>query len=347
MNVQLDHKIGQMLLIGFRGLELDAENPILADIRDRHLGGVVLFDYDVAAKSPIRNIHSPEQVKHLVASLQEYATTPLFIAIDQEGGKVNRLKQCFGFPPSVSAQYLGSVDRLDITKKHADLTARTLAGLGINLNFAPTVDLNTYPDNPIIGNIERSFSADAKVVIRHARQWIASHHKHKVLCTLKHFPGHGSSRSDTHLGFVNVTDFWSTNELVPYYELLRSGFQDLVMTAHIFNATNDPELPATLSRKTITGILREHLGYEGLVISDDMQMKAISARYSLEETVKYAIDAGIDILTFGNNLNYDPHIMARIVAIIKNFVTRGIISEQRIDASYQRICRLKAESLLL
>lgn len=345
MSVQLEHKIGQMLMAGFRGVELDADNPILADIRDRHLGGVVVFDYDVAAKSPIRNIQSPEQLKHLTASLQEYARIPLFIAIDQEGGRVNRLKEQFGFPPSVSARYLGNVDQVDVTQKHADLTATTLAEAGINLNFAPTVDLNTYPDNPIIGKVERSFSADAEVVIRHARQWIRSHHERGILCALKHFPGHGSSRDDTHLGFVDVTASWASEELKPYQEFLREGFHDMIMTAHIFNAHLDPDRPVTLSRRIITGLLREQLRYEGVVISDDMQMKAISDRYTLEDTVKYALEAGIDILTFGNNLHYDPHITTRVVAIIKDLVSRGIISEQRIEASYQRICRLKTRSV--
>lgn len=342
MNSELEQKIGQMLLIGFRGLELENHHPIIEDIRARHLGGVVLFDYDVGARSPVRNIDSPEQVQRLTASLQDLAQEPLFIGIDQEGGKVSRLKEHFGFPPSVSAQYLGELDQVDVTRKHAALTAQTLAELGINLNFAPAVDLNIYPENPIIGKVERSFSADAEVVIRHARQWIACHHAQGVLCALKHFPGHGSSRHDTHLGFVDVTDTWSADELRPYQELVRSGFDDMIMTAHIFNARLDPECPATLSYALITGVLREQLGYGGVVISDDMQMKAIADHYTFETAIQSALEAGVDILAFGNNLNYNGNIMARAVAIISQLVRQGALSEQRIDESYQRILRLKA-----
>lgn len=342
MLTELEHKIGQMLLIGFRGLELEDGNPIIKDIRARRLGGVVLFDYEVGAQTPVRNIDSPEQVQRLVASLQNLASDPLFIGIDQEGGKVNRLKERYGFPPSVSAQYLGELDQVDVTRKQAELTAQTLAELGINLNFAPAVDLNIYPENPIIGKVERSFSADPDVVIRHVRQWIACHHAQGVLCALKHFPGHGSSRQDTHLGFVDVTDTWSADELRPYQELLRSGFDDMVMTAHIFNARLDPERPATLSYAMITGVLREQLGYDGVVISDDMQMKAIADQYPFETAIQFALEAGVDILTFGNNLNYNGNITAHAVATISQLVRQGTLSEQRIDESYQRILRLKA-----
>lgn len=342
MNTELEQKIGQMLLIGFRGLELQDNNPIIEDVRARHLGGVVLFDYDVGTQTPVRNIHSPDQVQRLAASLQNLASEPLFIGIDQEGGKVNRLKERYGFPPSVSARHLGEINQLGVTRTYAELTAKTLAAMGINLNFAPAVDLNLYPENPIIGKVERSFSADPDVVIRHARQWIACHHEQRVLCTLKHFPGHGSSRQDTHLGFVDVTDTWSAEELRPYHELLRSGFSDMVMTAHIFNTRLDPEFPATLSPKIITGILREQFGYDGVIISDDMQMKAIASQYAFETAIQSALEAGVDILTFGNNLSYNGNIMTRVVAIISQLVRQGTLSEKRIDKSYQRILRLKA-----
>jgi beta-N-acetylhexosaminidase len=338
---ELDQKIGQMLMVGFRGLELQEDNPIVRDILDRHLGGVILFDHDVPTQTPVRNIQSPEQVKRLVSSLQKLASVPLFIAIDQEGGEVNRLKERFGFPPTVSAQYLGQLDQLEMTRKHAERTAKTRADLGINLNFAPVVDLNTYPENPIIGKIERSFSASPDIVIKHALEWINSHQAHRVLCALKHFPGHGSSRDDTHLEFVDVTDTWSSDELKPYSEIIRTGFCDMIMTAHIFHANLDPDVPATLSRRMLTEILRDQLHYEGVVISDDMQMKAISSKYDFEEAIKLAIEGGVDILTFGNNLDYDPNIMARAATTIKKLVLDGTISEERIEQSYQRICRLK------
>ena len=180
----LNIKIGQMIIVGFRGLTVDNQSPIIQDIRKRHIGGVILFDYDVPLKSPTRNIESPKQLKALTLALQKASSIPLFIAIDQEGGKVNRLKEKFGFPPSVSTQYLGSIDNINITRKYAGKIAKTLAGVGINLNFAPVVDLNTNPDNPVIGKLKRSFSPDPEVVISQASTFIDVFHEYHVLSAI-------------------------------------------------------------------------------------------------------------------------------------------------------------------
>ena len=330
-----------MFIVGFRGLELQDDSPIIQDIRKRHIGGVILFDYDTSLQSPVRNIQSPEQVKRLIASLQECASIPLFTAIDQEGGKVNRLKENFGFPPTVSAKYLGHVNQLAVTRKYAKTTAATLAELGVNLNFAPVVDLNINPSNPTIGKVERSFSDDPDIVTAHALEWLRAHYENNVFCTLKHFPGHGSARKDSHAGFVDITDVWSSQELIPYSNIIPTGQCVMVMTAHIFHAKLDPDLPATLSQSIITGILREKLQYDGLVISDDMQMKALSSHYSLERALQLAIEAGVDLFIFGNNLIYETDIATRATALIKQFVLNGSISQDRIQQSYQRICRLK------
>ena len=334
-------KAGQMLMVGFRGLEVDGRSSILHDIGNRNIGGVILFDYDVPSDSPVRNIRSPQQVKTLITDLQKAAAIPLFIAIDQEGGRVCRLKEAFGFPPSVSAQHLGSLDNIKTTKKYADMTARMLADLGINLNFAPVVDLNTNPDNPVIGRLERSFSADPSVVTRHARTVIDSLHRYGVLSAIKHFPGHGSSRSDSHRGFVDITDTWSAKELKPFRNIVQSGRCDMVMTAHIFNGTLDPVWPATLSTGIITGILREDMGYEGVVVSDDMQMRAIRECYELETAIEKAILAGVDILLFANNSVFEENIASRAIAIIEKLVQEGKIPVRRIDESCARIQKLK------
>lgn len=340
--VSLDEKIGQMLLVGFRGLTLTADNPIVADLRQRHIGGVILFDYDMPSSSPVRNIQSPQQVQALTAALQREASTPLLIAIDQEGGQVDRLKED-GFPPTVSQQYLGTLNDLNTTRKYAESTAQTLSQLGININFAPDVDLNTNPDNPIIGKLERSFSADPTVVTNNALEVIKAHHEYGVLTTLKHFPGHGSSTTDSHLGFVDVTKSWSPTELVPYSRIIQAGQADTVMTAHIFNTNLDPDVPATLSKPTITGILRDKLHFNGVVFSDDLQMKAITDNYGFAMALESAIDAGVDVLTIGNNLEYyDATAPARAIDIIKELVQEGKISPARIDQSYQRIMHLKS-----
>ncbi len=334
-------KAGQMLMIGFRGLEVDETSSIIRDIRERNIGGVILFDYDVPSQSPVRNIRSPQQLKTLVADLQKAAAVPLFIAIDQEGGRVCRLKETCGFPPSVSAKYIGSLDKIKTTKKYADMTAEALSDLGINLNCAPVVDLNTNPDNPVIGKLERSFSADPAVVTRHALAVIDSLHTHGVLSAIKHFPGHGSSRSDSHKGFVDVTDTWSVKELKPFRNIVKSGRCDMVMTAHIFNAKLDPVWPATLSSRVTGEILRRDMGYGGVVVSDDMQMKAIRECYELEPAIEKAILAGVDILLFANNSVFETDIASRAIAIIEKLVREGKIPARRIDESCARIMKLK------
>ena len=334
-------KAGQMLMVGFRGLAVDSLSPITQDIRKRKIGGVILFDYDVPSGSPVRNIKSPRQVKTLVADLQKAATIPLFIAIDQEGEKVCRLKEKSGFPPSVSAQYLGSLNSIETTKRYADATAETLAALGINLNFAPVADLNVNPDNPVIGKLERSFSDDPAVVTRHALTVIDSLHNHGVLSAIKHFPGHGSSLNDSHKGFVDITDTWSIKELIPFEDIVKSGRCDMVMTAHIFNGKLDPVWPATLSSRVTGGILRGNMGYAGVVVSDDMQMNAIRQHYGLETAIEKAILAGVDILVFANNSVFEEDIASRAIAIITKLVREGKISSWRIDESCERIMKLK------
>ncbi len=341
-SANLDVKIGQMLMVGFRGLEVDNEHFIVQDIRERHLGGVVLFDYDVPTQQAVRNIASPSQVKALIASLKSASATPLLVAIDQEGGIVTRLKERHGFPPTVSHQHLGGLNDLETTHEQATLVAKTLTDLGINLNLAPVVDLCANPDNPIIARYERCFSADPLVVTDHALQFIQAHHEQQVLCALKHFPGHGSSTADSHLGLTDVTGTWSRVELGPYVRIIEAGQADAIMTAHVFIANLDARYPATLSRVTIAGILREELNYDGVVISDDMQMGAIVNHYGFEMAIQKALEAGVDILAFANNSVYDEDVAGRAIEVIRELVQAGTISEARIDESYRRIQRLKS-----
>lgn len=338
----LDAKIGQMLLLGFRGYELNPDDAIVQDLRERNLGAVVLFSYDSELKKFERNIASPAQTQALNASLQAYAQTPLLITIDQEGGIVSRLSERFGFPPTQSQEFCGTINDIALTRAAAEAEGKILRDVGINLNLAPVVDVNLNPHSPAIGKNQRSFSADPHIVTAHARATIEGYHSQNILTTLKHFPGHGSAASDSHLGFVDVTTTWQELELEPYRELIRAGLADAIMTAHIFNANLDAQYPATLSRKIITGILREQLGYDGVVMSDDMQMGAISRYYGFEQAIELAINAGVDMLALANNLAYDPTIGARAFGVIKQLVSDGKISEQRIDESYQRILRLKA-----
>jgi len=337
----LDTRIGQMIMVGFRGIVVTDDHAVVRDILERHIGGVILFDYDVPTGTYGRNIDSERQLKGLTASLQKRAAIPLLVAIDQEGGKVNRLKEVYGFPPTLSQQRLGAVNDLKKTAKHAEVTAGLLAKAGINLNLAPVVDLNTNRKSPIIGRFERSFARDPLVVTRHALAVIEAHHRYGILTALKHFPGHGSARGDTQDVLVDVTGQWSPIELEPFRSLIRQGRADLVMTAHIMNGNLDPAWPATLSAKTLTDLLRREMGFEGVVISDDLQMKPIVDRYGLETAVKQAILAGVDILILANNSVYEEDIAARAISAIKEAIRKGELTTERIDESWRRIMKLK------
>lgn len=337
---ELDRRIGQMLMTGFRGLELADTLQVTEELREGRLGGVILFDYDVPADTALRNIRSPRQLRSLTRQLQQASPTPLFIAIDQEGGRVSRLKERYGFPSTVPAEYLGSRP-VDSTRFYAGRTAGVLDSMGINFNFAPVVDLDANPDNPVIGGLQRAFSADPDSVYRRARAWIRASRRHGVITALKHFFGHGSSSGDSHLGVVDVTGTWSPEELVPYRRLIDEGLADAVMTAHIFQRDLDPRWPATLSRDIIGGVLRDSLGFGGVVVSDDMQMGAIREEYGLETAIRRSLEAGVDLLVFANNSVYQPGIARRAHRIIRGLVEEGTVSRERIDRSWERIMDLK------
>lgn len=337
----LDEMIGQMIMVGFRGLEVHSDSVVAQEIAEGKVGGVILFSRDVVLKSSVRNIQSPEQVKKLVGQLKSFAKTPLFVSVDQEGGLVSRLSPSYGFPATVSQQYLGDINNADTTTWYAARMASTLYEMGFNMNFAPVVDVNTNASSPAIGAIKRSFSADTAIVAAQASIVIEQHRNKKIFCSLKHFPGHGSAGADSHLGFVDVTQTWQALELAPYRALIASGAADLIMTAHIFHQQWDEQYPATLSKNVLTGLLRGELGFEGVIISDDMNMSAIAAFYSPEEAYRLAIEAGVDILLVANNLEFDLHAGSKAHAIVKQLVLDGVISEERIQASYERIMKLK------
>lgn len=342
----LERKIAQMLLLGFPGETLEPDSPIDQAIRRYGAGGVVLFDNNIDLGVTGRNITAPAQLKQLTTALQQASELPLLIAVDQEGGVVARLKDRYGFPVTVSAKYLGQQNRLDLTRSSSENLAATLDEYGFNLNLAPVVDLATNPDNPVIAFKERSFSADPALVAAHAAEFIKSHHRHHILTCLKHFPGHGSSRDDSHLGLVDVTRYWHENELQPYRDLISQGLCDMVMTAHTFNTALDPHFPATLSKATIDGILRKQLGFDGVVVSDDLYMGAIVQHYSYETAVEKAINAGVDLLVVANDKLYSPDIMPRTIELLLNLVQQGRIPHERIDQACARIMAMKKRMVL-
>lgn len=337
----LEDKIGQMLMVGFRGFDLQEDMTIVEDIEQRNLGGVILFDHDVPLDIPERNIRDLDQVTNLNSDLQQHAEIPLFIAVDQEGGNVARLKTDHGFHEMPSHQELGERDDTEQTAEVSSEAALGLAELGFNINYAPLVDVNLNPENPIIGSLERSFSDDPAVVTRHAKAFIEAHQQHGVYSTIKHFPGHGSSEDDTHIGIADVTDYWQEVELEPYQELIETNMVELIMTAHIFNENLDTDHPATLSYSVVTEMLREEMGYEGLIVSDDMQMDAIAEYYGLEEALELGINAGLDVLVFANNSVYEEDITERAIEKIVNLVADGKVDRSNIEESYQRIMLFK------
>ncbi len=332
----LDFKIGQMLLVGITKAEVDT--VILAEVKKGNVGSIILFEKNIPNKP-----NAFADLKKIIWTYQQAAPTKLFVAIDQEGGKVNRLKEKYGFTRSITAEATGKSKSLDTVRFYAEATAATLAGLGFNVNFAPCVDVAVEPTNPVIVKPGRSYSSNEDTVTLMAKEFIQQHRKFGVITVLKHFPGHGSSTTDSHFGIADVTNSWNERELKPYQDLIESGNVDAIMTAHIVNMGLDKTgKPGTLSAEILNGILRKKLGYQGVVFSDDMQMEAVSKQYGFEESIKMAIIAGVDILCFANNVpGSQKQSVEKILAVIRLAVINGEIPIERINESYQRIKHLK------
>ena len=330
---QLRTKIGQMIIVGFDGTVVP--DSIRVDLARRNLGGVILMG---------RNCVSPTQIQQLNAQIQSLAQTPPFIAVDQEGGTVARLNQSNGFAATFSAYTSGTMmSSADSTARQAETMAAWLSSSGFTINFAPVVDVNVNPQSPAIGHYGRSFSGDPSTVALHAGRFIDEFHARRVITTLKHFPGHGSAGTDSHLDLPDITPTWADSELIPYRSLLATNRVDVVMVGHLFNAHVDSLSPSSLSFSTVTGLLRGSLGYKGVVISDDLYaMRAITDRYGYEEAAVRAINAGVDVLLYvGSTLN-GSSLVRQLTDTIEARVKNGIIAEGRINESYDRIQQLKA-----
>ena len=341
-----------MLLIGFNGTTLKPDDAIVQAILAQQIGGVILFDYDVQTKTYNHNIKNPSQLKQLTQQLQDYTKqaahnnknqlSPLFIGIDYEGGAVNRLKEEYGFPNAPFAAGIGHATE-EVAYQYAQRMAETLNNAGINMNFSPVLDVNINRDNPIIGRLGRSFSGDPEKVADFAAIFSKAYQDHGILCVYKHFPGHGSSTGDTHIGFVDVTKTWRQQELLPYKILLQQPYAcPMVMTAHVIHRGLDSKgYPASISAAMTKKLLRDTLHFHGVVITDDLQMKAITQNYKLTDVIRLAVNAGADILVFGNQLVAASENPQKIVDMIYEDVRSGKIAERRINEAYKRIMRLK------
>ena len=337
----LDPMIGQMIMVGFTGA--DERDPGVMAVRDQLakgvIGGVVLYP---------ENIGSQTELRGLTAFLRNAKSAPVpFIAVDQEGGLVQRLTHRDGYTYFPSARSVGRNPSFASPESAIRLyktMADELAEAGFNLNFGPVVDLNLNPDNPVIGGRERSFGADPNAVTALARAFILAHREAGIVTVAKHFPGHGSSHTDSHKALADVSETWREVELEPYRQLAHDGLLDGVMIGHLYHPrfSDGARLPASLSGRAIHALRAEgYIGFQGVVFSDDMEMGAVRDDYSIEERVLKAVNAGTDLIVFSNVKSRDPELGVQIHAIIADAVCDGRISRLRIEQAYGRIMLLK------
>ena len=342
-SLSLEDAAGQMLLVGFRGETLDADvRAMLDEVRP---GGVILYDRDFPSEGEAeRNIASPEQLRALISALQDQAHVAYFIALDAEGGVVHRLKERYGFRVVVPSHQMLGAGPVSETESIATDLAAELAELGINWNFAPLVDVNVITDSPSIGGLERSFSADPELVAAHAAAFADALRDGGVIPILKHFPGHGSDAGATHLGVPDVSETYQRElELSPYRALIDDGYEDAVFVSHVVNRVlDDSARPASLSATIVTGLLRDQLGFGGVIVADDVMYPAIVERYGLGGAAVAAIQAGADILlAINQSPGYDLDQLSQIKQAILEAVADGELAEERIYESVERILALK------
>ncbi len=348
VNQDLRDKIGEMLIVGFHENQFNRDSLIAQNISTYHVGGVIIFaDKEVEeGKWEIRNVISPEQLRTLIAQIKEYsiqyrkrAEGELFVGIDQEGGWVNPLPKERGFlQEDMSAKELGKINCSDYTYSYASRLAEYLQDLGVNLNFAPVVDV-AVNENNFIYERERCFSNNPSLVFKQAKAFVKGMHGWGLVTSLKHFPGHGSSNGDTHRGMVDVTATWGDRELEPYKQFIDEDYDDMIMISHVINKDLDPSaVPATFSEKMVTKLLREEMGFQGVIVSDDLCMGAIANEYSFEDTLKSTINAGINMLILANHRKDQTK---EAVDIIEKLVACGEIDDKKIEESYNRIINLK------
>ncbi len=315
--IQKAHQIADKLIIGFHGTSVEDPDVqrLCGQLKAGLVGGVILFGY---------NIVSPEQTKKLIADLKAAAGRHIWVAVDQEGGKVQRLNSRNGFKDYLSPQKISNTLTPAQAYEHYKLMAKELADLGFNLNFGCVLDLYALggakdPACPIIGGLERSFGSDPKVIAEYASAFVKAHRDFGVTACLKHYPGHGLAHFDSHAGLVDITDTRLEVEREPFRLMIKAGMADMIMTAHLVDRNADNKNPISLSQAVLHKWLREEDGYKGLVITDDLHMGSIGDHYTLEQAIVKALEAGADIVIISNNKNAAPK--------TKNFVVRHDLPE--------------------
>lgn len=346
MSYTLEQLVGQLIIAGFRGKIIEPKSPIVEYIKDFNLAGVILYDIDLEIGGEkltpgTRNIESPVQVQELITQLQKIAKNQLLISIDQEGGLSSRLKSIYGFQEDTSWGHIGKLDSEILTKQFSISMADTLSKAGVNLNFAPVLDLD-YGKGTVISDQERALSSNPDDIIKHAKIFINAHREKNIITCGKHFPGLGSASGDTHEGLTNITETWTIKDIIPFDKLIQNNDLDSVMVSHAFDKKLDPQYPASLSTKIIQEILIKDLGFKGLIICDDPSMRAISDHYSMEQTFELMLNGGVDLFCLGNNLIYDPEYIPKAIRTICKLINSGKIKKNRIIESINKINSLKS-----
>jgi beta-N-acetylhexosaminidase len=325
----MNYPIGQHFIAGFDGTTVTPEVKEL--IRGYKIGGFILFR---------RNIENVKQVKELIGKIQKLSKTPLFMGVDQEGGSVFRLGAPFTVLPHMSlvGDYYRKTRQTKLIKDLGRILGSELKAVGFNWDYAPVVDVHSNPKNPIIG--KRSFSPDPLVVTNCVKALMKGLHQEGVLSCAKHFPGHGMTSVDSHLALPIVDDptrlMWK-RDLVPYRKLIAQNSLPAVMTAHVRYPEWDPHYPATLSRPILTHLLRGRLGFKGVVISDDLWMKAVSEKYGISEATRLFFEAGGDIAMICKEPASTMESMDLMAKVIKH--DREMIAEMKESAA--RIKKLR------
>jgi len=337
----LNRQIGQMIMVGFAGVgEKDAGvAAVRNELAEGVIGGVVLYP---------ENIRSAKQLKNLNSFLANAKSDPIpLIAVDQEGGLVQRLTRWNGYTNFPSARNVGrnpSYSTPESVVRLYGIMAHELADAGFNVNFGPVVDLSINDRNTVIVRRKRSYGADPVLVANLARDFIVAHREANILTVAKHFPGHGSSHADSHQRLADVSKTWREVELDPYRILAKDGMLDMVMVGHLYHPEfSDGEmLPASLSARAMDELRdKAGVGFRGVIVSDDLEMGAVREKYSLQERVVRAVNAGTDLLVFSNVKSRDPELGAKIHAIMVKAVNDGTIPMARIEQAAGRIGLLK------
>lgn len=329
-HMTIREKVGQLFMIGFMGTSVTPE--LAGFLKTYKPGGVILFS---------RNLESIGQIVELTNDLQRCnPKSPLVISIDQEGGRVSRLPAGFTiFPP---CEVLGRCNSAELTYAAAATIAKELRAVGINMNMAPVLDVNSNPNNPIIG--DRAFGATSDLVSESGILTVAGLQDNLVVACGKHFPGHGDTVTDSHkeLPVVEASrERLDTMELVPFRRAVATGVAAM-MTAHVLYKALDPQCPATLSPFIVTQLLRDQFGYDGVVLTDDLEMRAIVDHYGIADAAVRAIQAGCDVLLICKDRGRE----VEAFEAIEQSVAAGDITMERLDQSVARIQRLKQRYVL-